>query len=640
MHIFRWPAVVILASVLFSCVDSLHEMPSADISGGYPVNVAAGVGDATKVSLNGLALTWDEGDVLAMLADTDDAPVVLTIYDVDAGLAQAKFKGTVDAEEQPTSCYFAYPSRITQISSQGDITFDYSQQDGSHSPFLYGFSAYSPDNMYVTLVHAGAMLRISNSIADLVSITVKGNASEVFSKVVCNAATDGLRLSDDAASEFTVSSSSAFGSEIFVAMPPVNFSKGFTLICETSSGIKTYKSFSSDGSASGGYDFSAHRGYICDISLSSSPVAIDAAASVQHTFDSGYLTGTAVYLTLGRSGVSDKIASWTAVLKDGNGETVRTFSSSDRPQNVQMTDSNDWPYLNPGNYTLSVTCAVHDDVYASDFPVSVPTPDIVDVYATTTYSVYEASGADAANNTGHSSDAIYDIKSEIKIAPALFSHPKYTSSTINYSTTGLSSGELALSAAGVHDPAFGDVAMARSAHTVTALLTFGGVGYSDSVTAHVTGLPYSYDFYNKSVSTLESAGWTCKDVTYSNTLSKCAIQRDGSDGYLISPFFYFPKSLQVAYSVQAQYYRAWASNPSGRKINLYVGAASSTSSPASTYNSHECPGNNNTGKSFGTPTGAVTMSASNPYLSLYHSNANVSAQVDYLCIYLLMLGYQ
>lgn len=540
---------MILASVLFSCSDSLHEMPSADISGGYPVNVAAGVGDVTKVSLNGLALTWDEGDALAMLADTDDAPVVLTIYDVDAGLAQAKFKGTVDAEEQPTSCYFAYPSRITQITSQGDITFDYSQQDGSHSPFLYGFSAYSPDNMYVTLVHAGAMLRISNSIADLVSITVKGNSSEVFSKVVCNAATDGLRLSDDAAPEFTVSSSSAFGSEIFVAMPPVNFSKGFTLICETSSGIKTYKSFSSDGSASGGYDFSAHRGYICDISLSSSPVAIDAAASVQHTFDSGYLTGTDVYLTLGRSGVSDKIASWTAVLKDGNGETVRTFSSSDRPQNIQMTDSNDWPYLNPGNYTLSVTCAVHDDVYASDFPVSVPTPDIVDVYATTTYSVYEASGADAANNTGHSSDAIYDIKSEIKIAPALFSHPKYTSSTINYSTTGFSSGELALSAAGVHDPAFGDVAVSREAHTVTAVLTFGGVGYSDSVTAHVTGLPYSVDFVEN---VNNNMGWTFHGSYWINTGTATKLVLN--DGYIVSPQFYMPQNINTDVFVQGANY--------------------------------------------------------------------------------------
>lgn len=581
MQIFRCSAVVFFASALASCTSSFHEMPSYEADG-YPVNVSAGVGDATKVSLDGLNLAWDEGDLLAMFADTDDAPVVLTVYDVDAGLSQAKFKGAVDALQQPSFCYFAYPSDVKDFSSDGSVIFDYSSQDGSHKPFLCGYSAYDPDEMYVDLVHVGSVLRISNNIKGLTSITVRGNSSERFSKIVCDARSGDTEIADDASGEIVLTSSSGFGSKVFIAMPPATFAKGFTLICENSEGARTYKSYSSDGLSESGYDFTSHRGYIYDMTLDESPVVIDDISCVpKHTFDSdGYLTGTEVSLTLGRSGVSDKIAEWSAVLTDSEGRTVRSYDSSDRPYNSVMTDSDDWPYLNPGYYTLSVTCSVQGDVYTAEQTINIPSPDLLDVHASTTYSVYLASGAEAANNTGHGSDAIYDVKAEIKVAPELFSHPKYSAATINYSAAGISTGNISVSSSGVHDPSFGDIAAARNEHKVIAELSFGGIVYSDEITVHVTGLPYDYNFVNGSLDQYRSDGWTlngslrvsaCGLSNHVSTLVLYYYRAVASSGYVVSPEYHLPTALNVQASVIRDHY----SSINGNR-ELYVGPVSNT----------------------------------------------------------------
>jgi hypothetical protein len=157
-------------------------------------------------------------------------------------------------------------------------------------------------------------------------------------------------------------------------------------------------------------------------------------------------------------------------------------------------------------------------------------------------------------------------------------------------------------------------------------------------------LPYSFDFYNNETA-LKNSAWTRYNIHYENLEvgnrnSKCTIQYDGSNGYLISPKFHIPSSISTSYSIQAQYYRAWLTSVSSRTIDLRVGVTSSNTSVASNYNTHNTPGNNNTGKSYGTYTGELSLSSAASYISFSHNSANVSAQVDYLCLYEFVLQYK
>lgn len=360
-------------------------------------------------------------------------------------------------------------------------------------------------------------------------------------------------------------------------------------------------------------------------------------AEAIHTTDvSGYLNGTKVSLSFGDlSNVPvSLISNWKATLVNATGEVVRSYTTTDFSKTGEMVVENDWPYLPQGDYTLKYSYTidgndVSEEATTNDAKIiTMPLPAFTaEVSAQTSYSVYTTQGATAANGTNGSN--IFDVITTPTISSDILNNDKYTSLLgFTYSLDNVESST-------EKSPVFENLQWGQ--HTLTAFVSFDGGSASSSAICEVTGLPYSFNFY-KNESALNNSSWTKVNVKYTN--NKCTIQYDGSNGYLISPNFHIPTPLSVNYSIQAQYYRAWLINVSKESIDLRVGVTSTNSSVASNYITHTCKGDNDTGESYGTYTGTLDLSSDFSYISFYHSNANVSGQIDYLCLYEFTLQYK
>jgi len=86
---------------------------------------------------------------------------------------------------------------------------------------------------------------------------------------------------------------------------------------------------------------------------------------------------------------------------------------------------------------------------------------------------------------------------------------------------------------------------------------------------------------------------------------------------MISPEFNLPGSVNITCAVEAQYYVALAGSHSAE---LRVGITNSPTSVATSYTTHAVKSNNATGKSFSTYTTSLTLTSSNPYVSLHHNS--------------------
>lgn len=367
----------------------------------------------------------------------------------------------------------------------------------------------------------------------------------------------------------------------------------------------------------------------CDPDLS---ISFGLKAIAEHTQDnSGNLNGTKVTLSFNNlSNVPiSLITDWKATLVNATGVEVRSYSTTDFT-NTEMDVVDNWIYLPQGDYTLKYSYTLDGEKVSEEetgaATITVPQPTFTaEVSAQTSYSVYTSQGAAVANEKDGS--GIFDIATTTTISPDILE--KYANLlSISYS---LNSGESTTP----ESPIFQNLQWGK--HTLTASVSFDGSNVTSSVDCDVTGIPYSFNFYNNE-SALNNSNWTKVNVDY--TISKCTIQYDGSNGYLISPNFHIPTPLSVDYSIQAQYYRAWLINVSSKSIDLQVGVTSTNSSVATNYITHTCKGDNNTGKSYGTYTGTLDLSSDFSYISFYHNNANVSGQIDYLCLYEFTLQYK
>lgn len=360
---------------------------------------------------------------------------------------------------------------------------------------------------------------------------------------------------------------------------------------------------------------------------------IQLTAKATHNYNNASLIGTDVTLNLSANGVPvEAIASWDIKVLY-NGETIRTYSST--PDNAMMNVVNGWPYVPQGSMlSASISLKSGDKIdLPSTTMETIPLPTFTaTVSGSTSYSIYKSSGAAAANEKDGSS--IFDITSTVNISSDILNNTNYSNLLkVTYTTDGGGdSGELPYGTIGTL------TGLAWQKHALTATVSFDGViATSASVDFDVTGLPYSFNFYNNE-SALNNSSWTRVNVGYAS--GKCTIQYDDSNGYLISPNFHIPSSISVDYSIQAQYYRAWVINVSSKSIDLRIGTTSSNTSIATDYITHTCKGNNNTGVSYDTYTGVLNLSSVFSYVSFYHNRANVSLQIDYLCLYEFTLQYK
>ena len=324
------------------------------ISAAFPVEVNVTQESATKITTNGTTLFWAEGDKLALFAatgsNTNTASATLELNSIDAGSSTGKFKGEISISAEPEICYFTYPYTVVPAANAEKVSaqYSYSAQDGLHKPFLWGKANY-PGNgvMNCNLQHIGGMLYLTNIPSGVTAITIKGNSAENLSPVDVNLSNGEISVGSE--KEFDVNIS---GTTAYICMPPVNFTKGFSIIFHSASG-DMFKSYSSDGGNSSGYNFTAGTYITINVAGTFTPFNVTANAAYSHTVSGGFLTGTNVTVTPALQGAPAKITKWRADLVHSDGTTiVRTVASNNNFGATQMSVVDNWTYIPSGTYTL------------------------------------------------------------------------------------------------------------------------------------------------------------------------------------------------------------------------------------------------------------------------------------------------
>lgn len=466
------------------------EKPSEEMVVQFPVSASAEVG-LTKVSVQGdYSLVWNQDDRVAFLAvgpGGASAGTTLTVYAVDSGFGRAMFKGSVSMTETPQSCMFAYPESAI-LSADGSAVFSCASQTGVHSPFLLGMSAYDAAGMEVLMKQVGGMLYL-HTPEGVVSVTVKGNASEPVSKFCVRDASVSFPL--DALDEFTVPVS---GTDNYIAMPPVNFTRGFSLIFTREDGARMFKSYSSDGGQTSGFDFTA--GKFVEISVPDFvETVVSAVVSVSHTVDgTGLLNGsTASVSSFACNGVTSKIVSACGIELYVGESLARNIEASSFAGGEILDAVSSWPYLPfSSSVTLKPYCVVNGEkVYGAQTPVTVPKPSFTaSVSGYTSYSLYRQGDVSGANAFSDAT-AIKGVGASVGISSDILSNPNYAAPTVSFATDkGKSLSAVKMTGASY---TFGEWrGHSWDTSKLTATVSFDGVAVSSAPLACVvTGLPYS-----------------------------------------------------------------------------------------------------------------------------------------------------
>ena len=271
------------------------------------------------------------------------------------------------------------------------------------------------------------------------------------------------------------------------------------------------------------------------------------------------------------------VANVNLTLWDGTAELRgKELNATETVWNSDGSEEELWPYLPKGSYTLKGTVSYNNKSANADFTgpaLSSPAPtfNIVSqpiIY--TSYSVYASpnaidgisKGATGANTLDGSS--IY-IKNGI-IADAILSNKNY-SKIINYS---YSDGERSFNEGQNKDVTWG-------AHTVNSSFKFDNVIKNfESVTCHVTGLPYRVAPPSNSGNNAwkTTRGSTNIDWNGDNVQLNAARSTSGDLVALIqSPSFYLPQDLKV--SSVTQFVIKSNSERYNTTLNMYIGGSSS-----------------------------------------------------------------
>lgn len=635
-----------LAAVLsFSCSDDIA-FPEQDNGNRQPELVPMTLSttvELTRTSLSGTQVNWNEDDVIAVF---DDLNYSNRFEAVEVNGPEAVFEGLVNARTTDVYAVYPYSEEVRATSEAIHVKLDDDQTpvSGTFAEECNISVAHSVKDASADVVEDV----VFKNVCGLIKFTVPERFSNITSVSLTtdrNIAGDllvrksdmGVEVEGNGSRTVSMTGSFATGSTFYFVVTPGEITE-LTLKLILDGSVEYSKVMPASAA------FTLGAGEIKNLgNIDFTPVP---SAVAEHTYDaSGVLTGTKVTLNLGLpAGLEQYVENLNANVVR-NGTEYRRVKNSSGQASVTLETVNALPYIPQGEYDVWYEYTFNGVTEERTIKVTVPAPTFkVTTSAYTSYSRY-LEGTDSGIIAANSCDAetIYDIQCTVGISDAILKDYRYGYISSCDVTLKNPSGST-VSVSGIFDRS-DDLCFIQSqqtagewgTYTLTAKVTFDGVTITGPTrTLHITGLPYAYDFYNKDASMLNQAGWTNK-VEFTN--NKCAIQYDGSDGHLISPRFHIPNTFNMSYDVQAQYYRAWTINVESKKINLHVGATSSTSSVASSYNSHECAGNNSLGKTFSTISSFLQVSEENPYVSLHHNNANISAQVDYLCIYQVTFGY-
>ena len=258
----------------------------------------------------------------------------------------------------------------------------------------------------------------------------------------------------------------------YIVLAPVAV-EGFTLTLTDING-KTYTQHSS-ASIGGNW------GVICNlgnVDLIDKPVI-----TPKHVYDNGILVGTKVTLT---APVSDK--AWSALIKNANGEIVRTLTEATGELTTDHTDDT-WPYLPKGNYTLEYTYTTANGKQmnaASAFTITEEPQFTVTLDANSTYSYYLVGDVDKANSMDK--NAVTGIVCQIHgILSSILTNDKYGFSlNNNFNGTIASTNENVANYNNISINQLGE-------SELTTSVTFDGVIKVANKKVWITGLPFRHE---------------------------------------------------------------------------------------------------------------------------------------------------
>lgn len=249
--------------------------------------------------------------------------------------------------------------------------------------------------------------------------------------------------------------------------------EGFTLTLTDING-KTYSQHS-NASIGGINGFIYNLG---NVDLIDKPVI-----TPKHVYDNGTLVGTQVTLT---APVSDK--AWSAVIKNGNGEIVRTLAEATGELTSDHTDAT-WPYLPKGSYIVEYTYTTANGKKmnaTTAFTITEEPQFSVTLDANSTYSYYLAGDVDKANSMDK--NAITGIVCQAHgILPSILANDKYGFAlNNNFNGTIASTGDNVAN--------YNDISITQLGETeLSASVTFDGVTKTANKKVRITGLPFHHE---------------------------------------------------------------------------------------------------------------------------------------------------
>ena len=162
-------------------------------------------------------------------------------------------------------------------------------------------------------------------------------------------------------------------------------------------------------------------------------------------------------------------------------------------------------------------------------------------------------------------------------------------------------------------------------------LANGYVIESNRYTTHVTGIPYSIQFYNSNLDKIRGAGWTLNGSPKMDSASTgdnflCLYENVNkstkNNGYAVSPAFPVGANTDINFTISHKSY--WIGF-SSKAISGYIGATSSATSSASSYvtltpTSTTDPGT----KSMSTQSSSLTLTPTNKFISINHNTQSAT----------------
>ena len=551
IHIsFKVILCLVLGFILESCGGfDLQEYPKAVE---YPLNISVRADVDTRIALDGLSLTWEQNDTLSISALASDGSYSnseVTVYEIDPdNPSSASFSGFITMLAPPQECYFMHPNTAATSynASTGRVKFQYNSQTGRHEPFLYAKTAYNEDGINVNMKHIGSVLQISVQIPEISTITFAGNSLENIYPVEVDPDTEKVFFSNEIGVQITVPVQT--DGPTYICVPPVKLEKGFSLICSKSDGTYLVKSFSSDGTISGGYDFTTKVGSLIPIELKGDfeKFEISAASLVTtHSKNAGLLTGTDVKFNINKTGISNKlIEEWGANLLNSDGQVVRTVKYTNMTpisgQTVLMNVANNWKLLPEGDYIFTPYYKMYGQIMTLPSQLlSVADPEVtVTLNGTTSYDKYTSGNTSGANS--HTNTLIENVSVSTNLDLSIID-----SRDLKLDGTSLGSGTWSSGTMVYGNQTKSEFRL----YECVATIVVGNLTFSASCGFNITGLPYEVNFSNGDNTVWAKLG----GAKYSNQRITFESGSWGSakDGAVVSPKFHTPSNINVKTSVDA-----------------------------------------------------------------------------------------